>query len=87
MVVSLGVAGEYYGIQGMEWRKPPILDGPHDTRTVNGRKLRIYYDGRRVRLVAWKSGRGVYYVHNTLARTVESKKLVAIAASLRKLGR
>jgi hypothetical protein len=40
-----------------------------------------------VRLVAWKSKRGVYYVHNTLARTVDSKKLVAIAASLRKLGR
>ena len=26
-----GVAGEYYGIQGMEWKRPPILDGPHDT--------------------------------------------------------
>jgi LCP family protein required for cell wall assembly len=87
MVVSLGVAGEYYGIQGMEWRKPPILDGPHDTRTVDGRKLQIYYDGRRVRLVAWKTKRGVYYVHNTLGRTVDSKKLVAIAASLRRLGR
>ena len=59
MVVSLGVAGEYYGVQGMTWRKPPILDGPHDTVRMNGRKLRVYYDGRRVRLVAWRQA-GVY---------------------------
>jgi LCP family protein required for cell wall assembly len=86
MVVSLGVAGEYYGIQGMNWMKPPILEGPHDTRTVNGRKLDVYYDGKRVRLVAWTTKRGVYYVHNTLARTVSATRLIAIAASLRRLG-
>jgi len=86
MVVSLGIAGEYYGIQGMTWKKPPILDGPHRTRTVNGRKLMVYYDGRRVRLVAWRTKRAVYYVHNTLARTVSSDRLVAIAASLQRLG-
>jgi LCP family protein required for cell wall assembly len=86
MVVSLGVAGEYYGIQGMDWKKPPILDGPHDDRTVNGRKLMIYYDGRRVRLVAWRTKRGVYYVHNTLARSVSSRKLIGVAASLQRLG-
>ena len=87
MVASVGVVGEYYGIQGMTWMKPPILDGPHDVRTVNGRKLRVYYDGKRVRLVAWRKGPAVYYVHNTLARTVSSTRLIAIAASLRRLGR
>ncbi|MEA2293731.1 MAG: polyisoprenyl-teichoic acid--peptidoglycan teichoic acid transferase [Solirubrobacteraceae bacterium] len=86
MVVSLGIAGEYYGIQGMTWKKPPILDGPHDTVRMNGRKLLVYYDGRRVRLVAWRTSHAVYYVHNTLARTVSRKRLVAIAGSLEHLG-
>ena len=26
--------GEYYGVQGMTWRHPPILDDPDETRTV-----------------------------------------------------
>jgi LCP family protein required for cell wall assembly len=86
IVAALGVAGEYYGVQGTTWRKPPILDGPHDTVRMNGRKLLVYYDGRRVRLVAWRTKRAVYYVHNTLARTVSRKRMVAMTASLTHLG-
>jgi polyisoprenyl-teichoic acid--peptidoglycan teichoic acid transferase len=86
LVVSLGVAGEFYGVQGMTWKKPPILDGPHDTVRMNKRKLMVFYDGRRVRLVAWRTRRAVYYVHNTLARTVSRTRLLAIAASLQRLG-
>ena len=29
LVLSTGVDREYYGIQGMTWRDPPILDDPH----------------------------------------------------------
>jgi LCP family protein required for cell wall assembly len=87
IVASLGVAGEFYGIQGTTWKKPPILDGPYDTVRQNGRKLLVYYDGRRVRLVAWRTRNAVYYVHNTLARTVSKTRLVAIAGSLDHLGR
>jgi polyisoprenyl-teichoic acid--peptidoglycan teichoic acid transferase len=86
LVIKKGSVGEYYGVQGMSWRAPPILDAPHDTETVNGRKLVIYYDGRRVRLVAWRTKKAVYYVHNTLLRTLSKKQMVAIAASLKRLG-
>ena len=37
---SRGRLGEYYGVQGMTWKNPPILDDPHDTVVRNGRKLR-----------------------------------------------
>jgi LCP family protein required for cell wall assembly len=87
MVASLGIAGEYYGIQGMTWSKPPLLDGPYDSVKENGRSLRVYYDGRRVRLVAWRKGNAVYYVHNSLVRSVSKARLVAVAASLARLGR
>jgi LCP family protein required for cell wall assembly len=87
MVASLGIAGEYYGVQGMTWTKPPLLDGPYDSVREGGKSLRVYYDGRRVRLVAWRKGDAVYYVHNSLVRSVSKARLVAVAASLSRLGR
>ncbi len=54
-------------------------------RTVNGRKLLIYRDGNKVRLVAWKTPRGVYWVSNTLTRALNERQMIAIAASLRRL--
>ena len=95
MVVSLGAPGEYYGIQGMTWRSPgtlerpgpPILDGPHDTIERDGRKLNVYYDGKKVRLVSWQTRRGVYYIANTLTRDLTFTRITAIARSLKKLGK
>lgn len=86
LVVSLGVAGEYYGIQGTTWRNPPILDGPHDTIERDGRTLDVYYDGKDVRLVAWRSERGVYWVSNTLTRDLDYQRMLAIARSLTRIG-
>ena len=85
LVLSAGENAGYYGIQGMDWRRPPILDDPHSTRTVNKRKLLIYRDGNKVRLVAWKTPRGVYWVTNTLMRSLNERQMLAIAASLRRL--
>jgi hypothetical protein len=71
----------------MTWKDPPILDGAHDTISRGGRDLLVFYDGRRVRLVAWKTKNAVYYVHNTLLRTISTRKMIGIAASLRRLGK
>ncbi len=88
LVVHLGVrAGEYYGIEGTSWRTPPLLDGPHRTVRSGGRKLLVYADGDRTRLVAWRTREGVYWVHNTLTRSVSQTRLTAIARSLTRLGR
>ena len=85
-MVSKGIVGEYYGIQGMNWRDPPILDDPSETRTVNGRKLELHYDGKRLRLVAWRTNRAVYWVSNTLTQSLGKDQMLGIAASLRRLG-
>jgi len=78
--------GEYYGVQGLTWRDPPILDNPAGTVRRNGRTLRIYSDGRKVRLVAWRTPRAVYWVSNTLTQSLTRSEMIAIAASLRRLG-
>jgi LCP family protein required for cell wall assembly len=85
IVVYNGAPGEYYGIQGQTWREPPLLDSPDRTREVNGRKLLLFYDGTKLRQVAWRTPRAVYWVTNTLNRRLSNSKMIAIAGSLRRL--
>ena len=86
LVISKGLVGEYYGVQGTTWRDPPILDNPDEIREIGrGRRLRIYYDGRRIRLVAWRTRKAVYWVSNTLSQSLNSRQMLAIAESLTRL--
>jgi hypothetical protein len=85
LVVSKGIVGEYYGVQGMTWRAPPILDNPDERRTVNGRTLELHYDGKRLRLVAWRTKRAAYWVSNTLSQSLGKQQMLAIASSLQRL--
>jgi LCP family protein required for cell wall assembly len=80
------LTGEYYGVQGISWRYPPILDNPSEYRTVNGRRLMLFYDGRRLRLVAWRTPNASYWVSNTLTKSLSEREMLAIAGSLRRLG-
>ena len=85
LVVRAPGIGEYYGVQGMTWKAPPILDNPDRTVTRDGRKLRLYYDGSHLRLVAWKSKKAVYWISNTLTNGVANAQMLEIAASLKRL--
>jgi hypothetical protein len=85
LVVSKGIVGEYYGIQGTTWKHPPILDKPDERRTIGGRRLELHYDGKRLRLVAWRTRRAAYWVSNTLSQSLSRSQMLAIAGSLRRL--
>ena len=85
IVVASGEIGEYYGIQGTTWRSPPILAGPREDRKVGGRKVQVYYDGDRVRLVSWKTKQGAYWISNTLTHDLSLEEMLAIARSTRPL--
>jgi LCP family protein required for cell wall assembly len=82
MTIFGGGLGQYYGVQGTTWRDPPVLRSPSETRVVNGRKLDLYYDGRRLRFVAWHTPKAVYWIANTLLETVGEQQMLAMAASL-----
>ena len=86
MVVATGRIGEYYGIQGTAWRNPPILRGKSESRRIRGRKFDLYYDGDRLRMVAWRTKKASYWIHNTLLQTLTERQMLAIAASTRNLG-
>jgi polyisoprenyl-teichoic acid--peptidoglycan teichoic acid transferase len=86
IVASEGDIGQYYGIQGMNWSSPPILDNPSETRTLNGRKFELFFDGSRLRLVAYRRKNDVYWVSNTLLETLTNKQMLALAESLTRIG-
>jgi polyisoprenyl-teichoic acid--peptidoglycan teichoic acid transferase len=85
LVMRAPGVGAYYGIQGLAWKAPPILDNPDRVVTRDGRRLRLYYDGRKLRIVAWRTRKGVYWISNTLTQEVGNAQMLDIAASLRRL--
>ena len=87
MVVEAPGIGEYYGIQGMDWKDPPLLANPSGTMKAGKRKLMLFRDGSRLRLVAWKTDNAVYWVSNTLLRSLTNRQMVGIARSLTRVGR
>lgn len=86
LVVRAEGLGQYYGIQGTNWKAAPILDNPSETRTIRGRKYDLFYDGDRLRLVAWRNRRAAYWVSNTLLQTLTEKQMLGIAQSMRRVG-
>jgi LCP family protein required for cell wall assembly len=71
--------GEYYGLQGLSWKNPPILDEPHETKQFGDRTYNLYYDNDRLRLISWETDNGVYWVSNSLLQSLTADQMVAIA--------
>jgi LCP family protein required for cell wall assembly len=86
IVVNTGIQGQYYGIQGTNWKSPPILDNPSSITRIRGRRYMLFNDGNRLALVAWRTPNGVYWVSNTLSRKLTNPKMLAIARSLTRVG-
>jgi polyisoprenyl-teichoic acid--peptidoglycan teichoic acid transferase len=85
MVIKRHLVGEYYGVQGTTWKDPPILEDASEERRVGGRTFELHYDGDRLRLVAWRTPKAVYWVSNTLLQTLSERQMMAIARSTRRL--
>jgi LCP family protein required for cell wall assembly len=85
IVMHSGVLGEYYGIQGTTWRDAPILARPTTTRDIDGVDYELHYDGDRLRMVAWETKDGAYWVSNTLLQSLSEEEMLGIATSAREL--
>ncbi|MGI8428897.1 MAG: LCP family protein [Solirubrobacteraceae bacterium] len=81
-LVKNAALGQYYAVQGMTWRTPPILANPNQTRTVGGKRLMLYLNGHHLTLVAWRAPPGVYWISNTLTDDLTNQEMLGIAASL-----
>lgn len=79
---STEAAGEYYGVMGTEWSDPPILEKKSETITMGDRDYDLYYDGDRLRIVAFRSDGNSYWVSNTLLQSLNEDQMLAIAKSM-----
>jgi hypothetical protein len=50
------------------------------------RTYQRYFDGARIRLIAWKTPRAVYWVSNTLSKSLTNAQMMDIARSLQRVG-
>ncbi|MEO7198569.1 MAG: LCP family protein [Solirubrobacterales bacterium] len=85
MVIALNnpaVLNEYYGFEGTTWTDPPILDNPSETRSIDGREYDLYYDGDRLRIVAFHDEGNSYWISNTLMQTLDEDDMLEIATSM-----
>jgi hypothetical protein len=83
--VQSEIDGQYFGVQGTDWRTPPILAHPTSVRVVNDRRLLLFRDGSRLRTVAWRRQHAVYWVSNTLSLTLTNAQMLGIAATLTRI--
>jgi LCP family protein required for cell wall assembly len=84
-VFSLPTLGDYYGFMGTRWKDPPILDNPTDEKTIGDRDYKLYYDGDRLRMVAWQTDQGSFWLSNSYIETVSNADMLKIARSFRQL--
>ncbi len=83
MVIKRDKLGEYYGVQGTTWKDPPLLEGGFDKVKAGRRTFELHYDGDRVKLVAWRTPKGVYWVSNTLLQSLSKEQMLSIARTTR----
>jgi LCP family protein required for cell wall assembly len=84
-VFSLPGLGEYYGFEGTRWKDPPILNATHEDRTIGDRDYKLYYDGDRLRQVAWQTDEGSFWLSNSLIETISNEDMLKIAVGFRQL--
>jgi LCP family protein required for cell wall assembly len=86
IVASMPASGytAYYGVSGTDWKDPPILANPSETKTIEGRDYLLSWDGEQLRFVGWKTDRGSYWVDNTLLNVLTPGQMLGIAESIRK---
>ncbi|HEY1237785.1 MAG TPA: LCP family protein, partial [Solirubrobacterales bacterium] len=84
-VFSLPTIGDYYGFEGTLWKDPPILDGSNDEKKIGDRTYKLFYDGDRLRMVAWQTDRGSFWVSNSFIETVPNEDMLKIAEGFRQL--
>ena len=79
VVIDRGRLGEYYDVQGTGWPDPPLLQHPDQTVKVGSRTYGLFYEGSKLRIVAWREGAAVYWISNTLVDGVPPREMLAMA--------
>ena len=78
------IIGGYYDFEGTDWLNPPLFAHAH-TQVIDGRSYRTVDDGSHLHVIAWRSGRVLYWLTNTLLEELSNAQMLAIARAARPL--
>ncbi len=81
VVVGTTTSGGYWQIEEMGWTDPPAIASPDATKTVKGTRYLLFYNGTQLHMVAWKAGKTLCWVSNTLDNEIASQTMMALATS------
>ena len=84
-VISTGELGQFYDVEGTSWSDPPLFNAPFQTLRIGHRTYNLYYDGEKIKTIAWREGGGTYWIENTLSNTLDPETMVAIARETKPL--
>jgi polyisoprenyl-teichoic acid--peptidoglycan teichoic acid transferase len=73
--------GGYYDVEGMDWTNPPIVNHVNQEVSLGGRHYMFVDDGSNIHVVAWREGRVLYWVNNTLREDLTNPQMINIAQS------
>lgn len=78
-LVAQTAQGDYWGLQGMSWAAPPILEDPTREVQVGARNYKLYFNGTKLHMVAWREGKGTYWISNSVLNNLSNETMMAIA--------
>jgi LCP family protein required for cell wall assembly len=81
VAVGTTTSGGYWQIEEMHWTNPPAIASPDVTKTVNGTKYLLFYNGTQLHMVAWKIRGTLFWVSNTLDNEIANDAMMALATS------
>lgn len=67
------------------WQKPPILNKPSDSLRIPGdkRTYKLYWESGQVRMIAWRDGKTISWITNTLQNELDKQTMIAMATNCR----
>ena len=87
LVYSTNTVGDYWGIEETDWTDAPILQEPNFKHRIKGREFDFYYSGPNLHMIVLREHGATYWVENSLLDRLSNETMLAIAKSLRPLGK
>ncbi|MGH3049054.1 MAG: LCP family protein [Gaiellaceae bacterium] len=87
MTFSMPNGITYWQIEESTWNSAPILAKPTGKRTLDGRRFDLYTTDGHIHMVVLRTPKVSYWVVNSLRDELSNETMLAIAKSLRPLGK
>jgi LCP family protein required for cell wall assembly len=87
LIYSTNTVGDYWGIEETNWTDAPVLQEPNFKHRIKGREFSFYYSGPNLHMIVLREHGATYWVVNSLLDRLSNETMLAIAKSLRPLGK